>query len=89
MMSSINLPIYKFQTEKTQNSYNPQDELNFYNELSEKYDTLLAPVGELWWKFMDSWQKIEMYAEDGAHASPQGSVFAAKIIWTTILDDMK
>lgn len=67
-----------------------QERMNRTNrELSEKYDTLLAPVGELWWKFMDSWPKIEMYAEDGAHASPQGSVFAAKIIWTTILDDMK
>ena len=39
--SSVNLPIYKFQTEEVQNTYNPQDELNFYNDLSKKYDRVI------------------------------------------------
>ena len=65
-----------------------QERMNRTNrELSEKYHTLLAPVGESWWSYMQSWPQIEMYAEDGAHASPQGSEFAAKIIWTTIRND--
>ncbi|MBR3018103.1 MAG: hypothetical protein IKH57_13685 [Clostridia bacterium] len=40
----------------------------------------LAPVGENWWGYMKSRPKLEMYAEDGAHASPAGSDFAAKFI---------
>ena len=31
---------------------------------------------------------LEMYAEDGAHASPASSDFAAKMIWETIRADM-
>ena len=36
---------------------------------------------------MTSWPDIEMYDEDGAHASEHGIEFAAKIIWSTIETD--
>ena len=55
--------------------------------LSETFGTILAPVGESWWQYQKSWPNIEMYASDGAHASPAGSEFAAKIIWSTIMTD--
>ncbi len=33
--------------------------------------------------------EIEMYAEDGAHASPAGSDLAASCIWETIRADLE
>lgn len=36
----------------------------------------------------ESWPDLEMYADDGQHASPAGSDFAAKYIWETIRMDM-
>ena len=62
------------------------------NEVHEKVaadiNALLAPVGEGWWGYIKSWPDLEMYVEDGAHASPAGSDFAAKMIWETIRTDM-
>lgn len=62
------------------------------NEVHEKVaadiNALLAPVGEGWWDYIKSWPGLEMYAEDGTHASPAGSDFAAKMIWETIRADM-
>ncbi len=49
---------------------------------------LLAPVGENWRDCIRSRPELEMYAEDGAHASPAGSDFAAKVIWETIREDI-
>ena len=48
----------------------------------------IAPVGENWWTYKESWPNLEMYDEDGAHASYAGSDFAAKLIGETILDDL-
>ena len=49
---------------------------------------LLAPVGEDWRRYMESRPDLEMYAEDGAHASRAGSDFAAGHIWETIQRDI-
>lgn len=57
--------------------------------IAEEIGALLAPVGEYWWDYMRSYPEIEMYAEDGAHASEHGSDFAAKHIWNTIETDLK
>lgn len=57
-------------------------------ELAENLGAVLAPVGESWWKYMRTYPNLELYAEDGAHASPHGSEYAAKIIWTSIRTDM-
>lgn len=62
-----------------------QERMNETNRrLSQTYGTLYAPVGERWWSHQASSLDIEMYASDGAHASPAGSEFAAMIIWETI-----
>jgi len=58
-----------------------------YRHVAEKTGALLAPVGENWWKYKESRPDLEMYGEDGAHASPAGSDFVAKQIWKTIFDD--
>ncbi len=62
-----------------------QERMNETNRrLSQTYGTLYAPVGESWWSHQASCPEVEMYASDGANASPAGSEFAAMIIWETI-----
>lgn len=67
-----------------------QERMNETNRrLSQTYGTLYAPVGERWWSHQASCPEVEMYASDGAHASPAGSEFAAMIIWETIRAHLK
>ena len=52
-----------------------QEIMNSVNRrLVEGLDALYAPVGESWWSY-SSWPDIEMYDEDGAHASERGIEF--------------
>ena len=60
-----------------------------HRKAAEQIDALIAPVGENWQGYQRSWPGIEMYAEDGEHASSAGSDFAAKYIWDTILTDIE
>lgn len=50
---------------------------------------LLAPVGDRWWEYLHSHPGVEMYDNDGAHASAEGSAFAAECIFRVILKDLK
>ena len=54
----------------------------------EKTGALLAPIGENWWQYQKSRPDLAVYADDGAHASPAGSDFAAKYIWAEIQADL-
>ena len=58
-----------------------------HRAVAAEIGALLAPVGENWWAYGKDHPELELYAADGAHASPAGSDFAAKIIWETIRDD--
>ena len=55
-----------------------------HKDIAEETGSLLAHVGDNWWDYMKSWPDLEMYDEDGAHASPAGSDFAAKMIQAEI-----
>ena len=55
-----------------------------HERVAEEIGALIAPVGENWWEYQKCWPNLEMYAEDGEHASEAGSDFAAKYIWETI-----
>lgn len=57
-------------------------------KIAEETEAVLAPVGSEWWTYMRNHPDIEMYYEDGAHASKSGSEFAAGIIWESIYADM-
>ena len=59
-----------------------------YVQIAEKTGSLLAHVGDMWWGYKESHPNIEMYAEDGAHASPSGSDFAAIMIAAAIQEDL-
>ena len=59
-----------------------QEEMNeAHRMVAGEIDALLAGVGEQ--------PELEMYADDGAHASSAGSDFAAKYIWETIFTDLR
>ena len=68
-----------------------QEKMNAaHRRIAEEIDALIAPVGEDWWSYKQSWPDLEMYADDGEHASVAGSDFAAKHVWETIrLDDVR
>ena len=67
-----------------------QEEMNeAHRMVAGEIDALLAGVGEHWWGYQTSWPELEMYADDGAHASSVGSDFAAKYIWETIFTDLR
>ena len=59
-----------------------------HEAVAKDIDALIAPVGENWWSYMRSYPDLEMYYEDGAHASESGSDFAAKYIWDAIETDL-
>ena len=59
-----------------------------HKRIADAIGALLAPVGKNWWAYQKCWPDVEMYAEDGAHASYAGSEFAAKQIWSAIEGDL-
>ena len=66
-----------------------QDHMNeVHRHVAEAIGALIAPVGEKWRACGESRPDPEMYADDGKHASPAGSDFAAKLIWETIRTDL-
>lgn len=60
-----------------------------HEKIAWETDSLLAPVGEEWWKYQKANPTVEMFAPDGQHASEYGSWFAAKYIWNTIQKDLE
>ena len=60
-----------------------------HRQIAEEIGALIAPVGENWWKYQESYPGLDMYYKDGTHASAVGSDFAAKYIWQTIYTDLQ
>lgn len=60
-----------------------------HRKIAEETGALLAHVGDQWWEYMQSHPELEMYAEDGAHASPAGSDFVAEMIEAEIRGDLR
>ena len=55
-----------------------------YRRLAAAYGTMLAPVGELFEQFRGT--DIELYWQDGEHASPYGSYLAALTLAALLCD---
>lgn len=55
-----------------------------YEELAERLHCILAPVGRIWQKILENEKQIELYADDGEHASKNGSFLAALTIYRAI-----
>ena len=60
-----------------------------HRRVADAIGALLAPVGENWRQYQQSRPDLEIYAGDGAHASPAGSDFAAACIWDAIRQDLE
>ena len=60
-----------------------------YRRLAEKYGCLVAPVGEKWWEHIHEYPEVDLYFEDRRHASPAGSMLAARTIFEKLKDEMK
>ena len=56
----------------------------FYRALAAETGALLAPVGELFARVREEHPEIELYWQDGAHASPYGSYLSAAV-FTSLL----
>ena len=59
-----------------------------HRQIAAETGSLTALVGEKWWKYKENHPDLEMYAEDGGHASPAGSAFAAEVISSAIRNDL-
>lgn len=59
-----------------------------YRKLQEETGCELAPVGERWWGYHREHPEVELFAEDGQHASPEGSKLAAAVIAETVLNNL-
>ncbi len=60
-----------------------------HETLARELGLILAPVGKEWWKFRKENPSVELYADDGQHASRYGSWFAAKHIWHAVQQDFE
>lgn len=70
--------------------FNNQAVINNANRrVANDINALIAPVGELWWDYKDAHPDVNLYNDDGIHASKAGSEFAANIIWNTINSHLK
>ncbi len=58
-----------------------------HRAIADEIGALLAPVAEAWQTRREDPSCPELYADDGGHASPDGSALAAKVIWETIRAD--
>ncbi len=55
-----------------------------YRKLAEKHGCLLAPVGEIWWEMIHKNPAVDLYAEDGRHASLKGSRLIAETVFKAL-----
>ena len=55
-----------------------------YLTAAEKYNCILAPVGEIWHPLLKQYPELELYRPDGNHATPLGTYLAATTIFYTI-----
>ena len=60
------------------------DMIAAYREAQSRYDTLLAPVGCVWEKIRYGHPEINLFWQDGEHASPYGSYLAACTIFCAL-----
>lgn len=58
-----------------------------YDELGASLGADVAPVGNIWQKTRIEQPDLSLYYKDDAHASPEGSALAARVIFETIFPD--
>lgn len=56
-----------------------------YVALGEELEVAIAPVGVAWWYAMQSAPGLQLWSEDGNHATLEGSYLAASVLYYAIL----
>lgn len=74
---------YMIWARREQKKLEPEIEAS-YAEIAEKLDAPLAPAGEVWYKFLRRNKSLELFRQDGVHATPIGSYIAASCIFYAI-----
>ena len=65
-----------------------EDITNACQYIAEETGSIFAWVGGGFKSYADSWPDIDMYADDGEHASERGSDYMAKMIYEAIRSDI-
>ena len=77
--------IYLYMTWSEKNNPEGQKQMSeAYEELAEKINATICPVGDYWWKIKDTYPD-ELYFEDSEHTSLLGASIAASIIARSLL----
>lgn len=63
---------------------NQQKMVDVFEKLAKETGTKLAPIGLVWQKVQKEHPEIELYFEDGEHASPYGDLLIAMTLCRTI-----
>ena len=59
-----------------------------YFDLGKELHIPVAPVGDVWQKERREHPEVELFCEDGSHASPAGSQLIARVIFETIFPEL-
>ena len=66
------------------NEAGQEDMAEIYEGMGDVYGIKVAPIGRRWWKYQHEHPEINLYAQDGEHASMDGSVLVAQVIYETL-----
>ena len=69
----------------------PQDQVmmsDAYQTVAKKTNSLLAPVGDCWKKSLELSPNLNLFDDDGKHASEAGSTLVATVIYDTLISDL-
>ncbi len=58
---------------------------NTYVTIGNELDVAIAPVGVAWWTAMRSNPNLDLWVDDGNHATKEGSYLAASVLYQVIL----
>lgn len=57
-----------------------------YHQLSQRHETMLAPVGEAWKMARQMRPELQLYDPDGSHPSPSGTYLTACVMYAVLFD---
>ena len=69
--------------------YNQERMTKAHEEIAREIGAIVAPVGKNWLRCAEEYKQVEMFAQDGQHASLYGSRFAAGQIFSVIRKDLE
>ena len=72
-------------TEENNEAFQPEMSAR-YRKLAKKHGCFVAPIGEKWWEEIHRNPSVDLYFEDRRHASPAGSMLAARTIYETLFE---